>query len=142
MFEIPHVPLPGSQVYVTLPQPTILSHEVYPRVDKLDVGFLAGINGEEMNRNFNELRRTFRQDAIENDHILDKARMRADSVMQLLLGPTVKAMGRNYKLEIRFKDTPESLDADEQRRRGQEPKTQQAPAPAVSSPQPVKLIPQ
>ncbi len=81
---------------MTLPQPTILSHEVYPKVDKLDVGFLAGITGEEMNSNFNALRRQFRQEAIENEHVLDKAKMRADTVMQMLLGPTVKSMGRSF----------------------------------------------
>lgn len=92
-------------VYVTLPPPTILSHEVYPRMDKLDVGFLAGINEEEVNRNLNELRRQFREEAIENDRILDRARERADSVLQLLLGPLVKSMGKNYRLEVRFRDT-------------------------------------
>ncbi|MEY3249233.1 MAG: hypothetical protein RL742_1276 [Bacteroidota bacterium] len=105
-------------VYVTLPEPQIVSHEVYPRVDKLDVGFLSGIDKEEMNTNFNELRRQFRQDALEQEQILDKARMRADSVMQLLLGPTVKGMGRNYTLEVRYRGMPEVMDADELRRRG------------------------
>jgi Protein of unknown function (DUF4230) len=89
-------------VYVTLPQPTILSHEVYPRVDKLDVGFLAGVTGDDMNKNFNELREYFRQDAIQNDRILEKARMRADSVMQLMMGPVVRGMNRNYKLELKY----------------------------------------
>lgn len=118
-FDVTLRPKDGT-VFVTLPQPTILSHEVYPRVDKLDVGFLAGISGEEMNRNFNELRRTFRQEAIENEHVLDHAKMRADSVVRLMFGPLVRSMGKNYKLQVRFTDTPESIDADEQRRRGQE----------------------
>ncbi|MBK8555045.1 MAG: DUF4230 domain-containing protein [Lewinellaceae bacterium] len=123
-------------VFVTLPQPTIVSHEVYPRVDKLDVGFLAGINGEEMNANFNELRRQFRQDAIENEHILDKAKMRADSVMQLIMGPTVKSMGRNYKLQVRFQDSPDVMDDMEMRRRAQQPANK---PPSLPSPEPVKV---
>lgn len=105
-FDVTYSPKKGT-VYVTLPQPQILSHEVYPRVDKLDVGFLAGISGEEMNRNFNELRRQFREEAIGKEHVLDKAKMRADSVMHLLLGPVVKSMGRNIKLELRFQ-TPQT----------------------------------
>lgn len=118
-FDVTFSPKKGI-VYVTLPPPTILSHEVYPRVDKLDVGFLAGISGEEMNKNFNELRRQFRQDALENEHVLDKAKSRADSVMQLMLGPVVKSMGRKYKLQLRFEETPEVLTEDELRRRGEE----------------------
>lgn len=91
-------------VYITLPPPTILSHEVYPRVDKLDVGILAGVTGEDMNQNFNELRTFFREDAINNDKILEKARSRVDSIMQLMMGPVVKGINRNYKLEVRFTD--------------------------------------
>lgn len=117
-FDVTFSPKKGI-VYITLPPPSILSHEVYPRVDKLDVGFLAGISGDEMNRNFNELRRQFRQDALENEHVLDKARARADTVMQLMLGPVVKSMGRNYKLELRFRETPEVLTEDEFLRRGE-----------------------
>jgi hypothetical protein len=89
-------------VFVTLPQPTILSHEVYPRVDKLDVGFLAGVSGDDMNKNFNELREYFRQDAIQNDKILDKARMRADSVIQLMMGPAIRGINKNYKIQLRY----------------------------------------
>ncbi len=119
-FDVTFSPKKGI-IYIKLPPPTILSHEVYPRVDNLEVGFLAGINGEEMNRNFNDLRRQFRQDAIENEHVLDKARLRADSVMQLMFGPMVKSMNRKYKLEVTFQDAvpqPATPDPQEQLRRG------------------------
>ena len=116
-FDVTFSPKQGI-VYVTLPQPTILSHEVYPRVDKLDVGFLSGISSDELNRNFNDLRRQFRQEAIEKEHVLDKARLRADTVMQLLLGPTVRAMGKNYKLQIRYDEAPVRMNEDELRRQG------------------------
>lgn len=128
-FDVTFSPKKGI-VYITLPQPTILSHEVYPRVDKLDVGFLAGISGEEMNKNFNDLRRQFRQDAIENEHVLEKAKARADTVMQLMLGPMVKNMGRKYKLQLRFQETPEVLSEDELRRRGEADKPKQTTQPA------------
>lgn len=138
-FDVTFSPKKGI-VYVTLPQPTILSHEVYPRVDKLDVGFLAGISGEEMNKNFNDLRRQFRQDALENEHVLDKAKARADTVMQLMLGPVVKSMGRNYKLQLRYQETPEVLSEDELRRRGEAEKPKQ-PAAVDQKPK-SKFIPQ
>ncbi len=125
-FDVTFNPRKGI-VYVTLPPPTILSHEVYPRVDKLDVGFLAGIDEQEMNRNLNELRRQFRQDAIENEHILQRAQERADTVMQMILGPVVKGMGKNYRLELRFRsDAPPPID----------------PSPAAESPRRRQFIPQ
>ncbi len=133
-----------NRVYVTLPPPTILSHEVYPRVDKLDVGFLAGITGDEMNKNFNELRRQFRSDAIENEHVLDKAKSRADSVMQLILGPMVKGISRNYKLEVRFQNVEDRPSEDELRRRGesgQAPPNISAPKPPTDAPVPSKNKP-
>jgi hypothetical protein len=103
-FDVTFSPKKGI-IYVTLPPPSIVSHEVYPRVDKLDVGFLAGITGEEMNRNFNELRRQFRQEALEDEKILQKAEARADSVMQLMMGPMVRSINRNYKLQVRFQQS-------------------------------------
>ncbi len=139
-FDVTFSPKKGI-VYVTLPPPTILSHEVYPRVDKLDVGFLAGISGEEMNKNFNELRRQFRQDALENEHVLDKAKLRADSVMQLMLGPMVKSMGRKYKLQLRYQEAPEVLTEDELRRRGETGTTTKQSAPAAKK-ENNKFIPQ
>jgi hypothetical protein len=132
-FDVTFSPSKGI-IYVKLPQPTILSHEVYPRVDKLDVGFLAGINEQDMNERFNELRREFRRDAIENEKVLDKAKMRADSVMQLILAPTVKSMNRKYKLEVRFENTPDVMTEDELRRRGQEGTKPQQPAEAPRTP--------
>lgn len=128
-FDVTFSPQKGV-VYVTLPQPTIISHEVYPRVDKLDVGFLAGINEKDMNERFNELRREFRQDAIENEKVLDKAKMRADSVMQLMLAPVVKSINRSYKLQVRYLNAPETMTEDELRRRGDD----NAPAPPADAP--------
>ena len=129
-FDVTFSPNKG-EVYVTLPPPTILSHEVYPRMNKLDVGYLAGITGDELNQNFNELRRQFRQDAIENEHVLDKAKMRADSVLQLIMGPMVKGMNRKYKLVVRFQNTSNQvITDDEARRQGQPDPTPQRITPA------------
>lgn len=139
-FDVTFSPKKGI-VYVTLPQPTILSHEVYPRVDKLDVGFMAGITGDEMNQNFNELRRQFRQEALENEHVLDKAKMRADTVMHMLLGPAVKSMGRSLKLEVRFQNAQtHAADADDLLREGSEPQAPKLsdPVPPTDAPRPTR----
>ncbi len=132
-FDVTFSPKKGV-IYVTLPPPTILSHEVYPRVDKLEVGWLAGINGEEMNRNFNDLRRQFRADAIDNEKVLDKAKARADSVMQLIMGPVVKSINRKYKLQVRFQDVQQQITEEERRRRGEDNPN----APQVAAPTPVE----
>lgn len=128
-FDVTFSPSKGI-IYVKLPEPTILSHEVYPRVDKLDVGFLAGVKAADMNERFNELRREFRRDAIENEKVLDKAKMRADSVMQLMIGPVVKSINRKYKLQVRFETVDAALTEDELRRRGETG----APAPPADAP--------
>lgn len=139
-FDVTFSPKKGI-VYVTLPPPTILSHEVYPKVDKLDVGFLAGISGEEMNKNFNDLRRQFRQDALENEHVLEKAKARADTVMQLMLGPAVKSMGKKYKLQVRYENVPEVITEEELQRRGEQGVKPKQSAPAEKK-EKSKFIPQ
>jgi hypothetical protein len=133
-FDVTLSPKQGT-LNIKLPEPTILSHEVYPRVDKLDVGYLAGINEQDMNERFNELRRQFRQDALENEHVLEKAKSRADSVMQLMFGPIAKSINRNYKVQVVFQDAPTEMTEDELRRRGEDGKT----PPKVASPAPVEV---
>lgn len=142
-FDVTFSPKKGI-VYVTLPPPEIVSHEVYPRIEKLDVGWLAGINEQEMNQNLNALRRQFRDDAINNEKVLEKAKSRADSVMQLMLGPMVRGMGRNYKMQIRYRDESSApITEDEALRRGE---SQQAPSlqapPKVKNPKDQGFIPQ
>lgn len=133
-FDVTLSPNKGT-LNIKLPQPVILSHEVYPRVDKLDVGYLAGINEKDMNERFNELRRQFRQDALENEQVLEKAKLRADSVMQLMFGPIAKSINRNYKVQVVFQDVPTQMTEDELRRRGEE----NTVPPKVPSPSPVTV---
>ncbi|MFN4081280.1 MAG: DUF4230 domain-containing protein [Saprospiraceae bacterium] len=133
-FDVTFNPNQGV-IFVTLPPPAILSHEVYPKVDRLDVGWLAGISGDELNRNLNALRQEARRDALENERILQKAQMRADSVMQMLLGPIAKGMNRNYRIQVRYKDLAPSLDAP--------PATHTPPAPPASpAPDKPRMVPQ
>ena len=97
-----------KRVTVTLPSPVILSHEVYPKIDKLDVGWMRELSNEDFNKNFNVLRKEFRRDAIEDD-VMNKAKTQADELMHLLLEPIVQQMGGKYKLLVRFKKTESSL---------------------------------
>ncbi len=96
-------------VIVTLPQPRIVSHEVYPQVDKIDVGWFAGIKGEDMNKMFESLRKEFRQQAID-DGILENAKKRAESLMTDFLGPVVKQMGKGWKIAVSYKTEGEAVE--------------------------------
>lgn len=90
-------------VTVTLPNPEILSHEVYPKIDKLDIGWLREVQKVDFNKNFNLLRKEFRREALESD-VMDKAKDQAQEIMQLMVGPLITSMNRSYKLEVRFKN--------------------------------------
>ena len=90
------------KVKLTLPEPTILSHEVHPKVDKIDVGWLRELNTEDFNENFNILRREFRRDAYENNS-MEKAKDQATELMELMMTPLVASVGKGYKLEVNYR---------------------------------------
>ncbi len=98
-------------VYVTLPAPQILSHEVYPRIEKLDIGWMRELENVDFNKNFNILRTEFRRDALESD-IMTKAQEKADELMHLMLSPLVTSMHRNFKLKVRFQENQLYQDPD------------------------------
>ena len=100
-----------NAVTITLPEPQILSHEVYPKVDKLEVGWMREVQDEDFNKNFNLLRREFRSDAMNSD-IMSKAKQEAVELMDLMFSPVVAGLNRRYKLQIRFKRIAQEVDAD------------------------------
>ncbi|MEM1220420.1 MAG: DUF4230 domain-containing protein [Bacteroidota bacterium] len=91
-------------VLVTLPEPEILSHEVYPRVDKLDIGWLREIDDQDFNKNFNALRRAFREEAFENN-VMQKSKDQATELMETMIGPAIYAISPTYDLQVRFKSS-------------------------------------
>ena len=93
-------------VTVTLPNPTILSHEVYPKIDKLDIGWMREVKDVDLNKNFNVLRKEFRREAMESD-IMDKAKQRAVELMNTMFSPLVSNMKGNYKLRVKFQNISE-----------------------------------
>ena len=90
-------------VTVTLPEPTILSHEVYPRVDKLDIGWLREVENNDLNSNFNILRREFRSDAMESD-IMKKSKSQAIEIMNMIFNPILDSFSNKYRLVVKFKN--------------------------------------
>ena len=99
----------NKTVNVTLPQPQILSHEVYPKIESLDVGWMREITPQDFNDNINRLRQAFREDAMNSD-IFIKARQRAGSVMDMMLSPMVKNINKGYKVSVHFKSDQQNLD--------------------------------
>ena len=89
-------------VTVTLPEPQILSHAVYPKLDNLDVGWLREIKGDDLNQSFNLLREEFIKEARRED-VFSKAKAHAQEVMATMMGPIVTGMNGAYKLRISFR---------------------------------------
>ncbi len=97
----------NKKVVVTLPEPTILSHEVYPKVEKMDIGWLREVSSVDINKNFNALREDFRRDAIESN-AMGKAKEKAVEVMELILIPLIKSTNKSYTLQVRFQQPAHS----------------------------------
>lgn len=91
------------QVTITLPAPRILSHEVYPKLDKLDVGWLRELSNEDLNKAFNALRTEFRREALD-DGVLERAKTHAEQQMQALLGPLLQSVNGRFKLRVVFQE--------------------------------------
>ncbi len=115
----------SKMVTVTMPAPKILSHEVYPKVDKLDIGWMREINNSDFNKNFNILRREFRRDAI-NDGIYEKSKQQAREIMNLLLNPVLVNLGGKYRLNVKFKKAPK-VDFSEEEKEWAEPAKEEIP---------------
>ena len=99
-----------KQVIVTLPEPEILSHEVYPKFDKLDVGWMREIAESDFNKNFNLLRREFRKTAYTAE-VEQEAKAKAAELMKTMLTPMVQNLDKRYKLVIQFQQlTPQPFE--------------------------------
>ena len=131
----------SKTVIVTLPQPQILSHEVYPKVENLDIGLMRDLSSQDFNENVNKLRQAFREDAEKSD-IYIKAQGRAQEVMQMMLEPMVKNINKGYKIAVRFQ-TPQSLDNDLPQQKTQQKtqqRTTQQPKIRTQTQQPAKRL--
>ena len=90
-------------VTITLPEPIVLSHEVYPKMDRMSIGWLREIQGDDLNKAFNVLREEFRRDAMNAD-AMDKAKVQAREVLNTMMGPLVSSLGSKYKLRVMFQE--------------------------------------
>lgn len=109
-----------KRVTVTLPDPEVLSHEVYPSIDKLNIGWMREIAESDFNKNFNLLRREFRKTAYTAE-VEQEAKAKAADLMKTMLTPMVQNLNKSYKLVIQFQnpnpvpfDTPEETPQSEE----------------------------
>ncbi len=89
-----------GKILVTLPEPSIISHEVYPRIDKLDIGWMRELKVDDFNKNFNLLRQEFKKD-IYNSNAFSDSKVKAKEIMAMLLSPIIE---NGYELEVDFKN--------------------------------------
>ncbi|PSR13299.1 MAG: DUF4230 domain-containing protein [Bacteroidetes bacterium] len=89
-------------VTVTLPEPVILSHEVYPKIEKLDIGWMREVGSVNFNESFNALRKEFRREALESN-ILDRSEQQAVELMNTMFGPLVKSINNKFELKVEFR---------------------------------------
>lgn len=90
-------------VTITLPEPEILSQEVHPKIDKLDIGWMREVESIDLNKNIDLLRRHFRQEVRESD-VMDKAKDRVRELMDTMFSPLLFSMNKKYKLQVKFKN--------------------------------------
>ena len=91
-----------KSVNITLPEPVILSHEVLPKVEKLDIGWMRELEGANINEGVNSLREAFRQDALDSN-VMTRAKGTARDLMDTMFGPVVAGIGPGYTLNVDFR---------------------------------------
>ena len=94
-------------VNLTLAEPVVLSHEVYPRIDKMEIGWMRELQGIDLNRNINLLREEFRREAIEEDRVLEKAKTQAIELLNTMFLPLIQAFDPKFSLKINFEHKTE-----------------------------------
>lgn len=97
----------GSKtVYITLPEPVILSHEVLPKIEKLDIGWMRELESVNINEGVNSLREAFRAEALESN-VMARAKVQAQELMTTMFLPVVRGIGSDFKIEVRFDRAPD-----------------------------------
>lgn len=95
-------------VRIILPEPEILSHEVLPKVEKLDIGWLREVESVNINEGVNSLREAFREEAIESN-VNQRAKEQARSLMETMFTPVVRGLGDDFKIEVEFRGVGERV---------------------------------
>jgi len=96
-------------VTITLPQPEIISQDIYPRFEKFDIGWLREVESVDLNKSIDMLRSEFRRDAMSMS-VMEEAKKEAATLMKTMFIPVVNSINKNYKLRVNFIDRPSNED--------------------------------
>ena len=96
----------ARSVVITLPEPQILSHEVLPKIEKLEIGWLRELESVNINEGVNSLREAFRAEALESN-VYSRAKDQAEELMTTMFTPVVRGIGDDYRIEVRFARVPD-----------------------------------
>ncbi len=96
-------------VTITLPQPEIISQDIYPRFEKLDIGWLREVESVDLNKSIDVLREEFRRDAMSMT-VMDQAKTEAANLMKTMFIPVVNSINNKYQLRVRFQEAPDPND--------------------------------
>ena len=86
---------------ILLPQPSIIAHEVSPRIDKLDIGWLRELEDSDLNVNMDNLRKAFRESSFTPD-VKELAKSKAEEILNNLLSPILLLLPEGYSLNIKY----------------------------------------
>jgi len=89
-------------VNIVLGEPVVLSHEVYPKIEKMDIGWMRELENMDLNRNINLLREEFRREAIQEDQVLEQAKQQAIELLNTMFLPLIQAFDSRFTLKITF----------------------------------------
>lgn len=91
-------------INITLPEPVILSHEVLPKVEKLDIGWLRELENKSINEGINSLREVFRAEALESN-VQSRAKDQAEDLMNTMFTPVAQMIGDGYRIKVVYRSS-------------------------------------
>ncbi len=94
----------NKEIIVQLPEPSILSHEVSPRVDKLDIGIIKGLDNTDLNENISKLRNAFTESSYTEDVRL-MAKEKATETLGNFISPILSTLPSGFKVVLEFDTT-------------------------------------
>lgn len=97
----------NKEIIVQLPEPSILSHEVSPRVDKLDIGIIKGLDNTDLNENISKLRNAFTESSYTED-VRRMAKEKATETLGNFISPILSTLPSGFKVVLEF-DTAMSI---------------------------------
>lgn len=91
----------GDLLVIELPEPKILTHEVYPKFDNFFLAWSGEFKVSHLNKMLNELRVEFRRVALENN-CFEISKTKTESIINQTLIKLLKKFNLVFKVKIRF----------------------------------------